>query len=740
MTPTNLDKPVSSGWWVALSNLCSKSEQSRVLGGSLVMLIGSVLVNVVNVGYNVAVARLLGPAGFGHAAAAVTMLMLLSAIALSFQLVCAKFIARNQTDSSRAAVYTTLRRRAWFVGLLLGGILILASGPVAAYLNLPTPQLVMVLAIGIAFYIPLGVKRGGLQGICAFGRLSVNFILEVVVKFVGTILLIELGAGVIGAVAAISASVILAYFFPLNPPELERNPKMELPPSFREGIQAIVFFVGQVIINNVDILLVKHFFESREAGIYAAIALVGRVVYMLSWSVVSAMFPISASARRDEPGEAVVVVPLLIVLAIATVATLGLGVFPDLALHVLFGSTLQAGHGALKDLLVLNAASTGAYSLAMVLMAYEMSRKIANTGWIQLGCAAATVLGIYSIHGTLLHVMYVQLVLRILLLVCLVMPFLRKQGSRLAEARVLEEPNALAMDEILPAHAAPTTAAADLGMAGSAQLAMGLTRLRPVVEAEVIAEFLKSEFYHSEFDRDRAKFQAVVTAADISNEAENTLRRALLFRRRGAMWRELPQDTAWWEVSLSPGHVDKIRIFPRAQWRKFASGSFLLKDVVACIQSSCPTAAALSRGSSGRSARAHSAFVAGLQALSARLRTHPDRSGILLIGIDQNLPLTIIEGNHRMAAAMLAGPEIAVQCFRFFCGFSARMNECCWYQTTLANLYRYARNRLASMVDDHEAEIARFLHHEDRPLTDLYSDAVNPVAAQKSAGSEGEAA
>ena len=43
--------------------------------------------------------------------------------------------------------------------------------------------------MGTAFYIPLGVRRGLLQGMYEFRRLSVNFILEVVVKLGATIAL-----------------------------------------------------------------------------------------------------------------------------------------------------------------------------------------------------------------------------------------------------------------------------------------------------------------------------------------------------------------------------------------------------------------------------------------------------------------------------------------------------------------------------------------------------------------------
>ena len=59
-----------------------------------------------------------------------------------------------------------------------------------------------------------------------------------------------------------------------------------------------------------------------------------------------------------------------------------------------------------------------------------------------------------------------------------------------------------------------------------------MKRLRRVTEAEVIAEFLKNEFYQEEFHQDREQFEHVVLDADLSDQMGNALRRALLFRRR----------------------------------------------------------------------------------------------------------------------------------------------------------------------------------------------------------------
>jgi O-antigen/teichoic acid export membrane protein len=693
MTVKSPSRSTQPSWRLAWDTLRSERTHARIFGGSLTMLIGSGLVSAVNFGYNVAVARMLGPSEFGHAAAAVTLLMLVSAITLAFQLVCAKFIAKNDSDRAKSAVYSTLLHRAWYVGIALGSLLILCSSPVAHYLRMPSPSLVILLALGVAFYIPLGVRRGGLQGICSFHKLTANFILEALVRFGGAIVLIKAGLGVNGAVGAIAASVVVAYFLPLTPRQLEQSPETGLPASFREGIQAIVFFVGQVVINNVDILLVKHFFAAREAGLYAAIALVGRVVYFFSWSVMSAMFPISAQADDQKENPSVLAVPLIMVLGISVVFALALGAFPGFVLRAVFGAGFEAaaGHG-LNSLLMLYAAATGAYSLAVVLMAYEMSRKLANSGWIQLAFSGAVVLGITAFHSTLKQVIVVQLVLMVVLFIAAALPFFRVRNKR------------------APAHAYV-----------EAHTPSHMQRIRRVREAEVIAEFLRNEFYHPEFQNDRDRFQRWVANPDIKNEAENALRRALLFRRRESMWRELPADTEWWEVKVSPEDLRRIRVFPRAQWRRVASGSFLLSDIVQRI------------GAYKTSRSRTSSFISKLRALSARLCAEPDHSGVLLIGVDESQPLTIIEGNHRVTAAMLASPSIALNRFRYFCGFSPRMTECCWYQTNLTNLWRYARNRVKVLMYDREAEIARMLrHHAPETVSEPYDASANPPVAQPS--------
>ena len=219
----------------------------------------------------------------------------------------------------------------------------------------------------------------------------------------------------------------------------------------------------------------------------------------------------------------------------------------------------------------------------------------------------------------------------------------------------------------------------------------GMRRLRRITEQEVIAEFLKSEFHHEEFHQYREKVEHLVLQADLTNAAENDQRRALLYRRRGHMWRELPADTEWWEVQIESSDLNLIRVFPRAQWRRIADGSFLLPDVVERIRTRRFTGLAQE-------------CITKVHAIKGSLRRRDDLGCALLIGVDESNALTILEGNHRLTAALLDCDNVPQTQLRVLCGFSPRMNECCWYETNASNLWHYAKNRLKNLFDDRYLE------------------------------------
>ena len=222
-----------------------------------------------------------------------------------------------------------------------------------------------------------------------------------------------------------------------------------------------------------------------------------------------------------------------------------------------------------------------------------------------------------------------------------------------------------------------------------------MKKLRQIPEAEVIAGFLKNEYYQEEFHSDRTQFESVVIQPDTTNTAQNALRRALLFRRRGHLWREIPAGTQWHEVQLEDCDLKRVRVFPRHPWWAITLGGFQLERIAERIRN-------------GRASHLPQ-FMTKIHSLGYHMRMEPRRSTVVLIGVDETLPLTILEGNHRLTAAMLVSRTLIGERFQVICGFSPQMRHCCWYATTPAALVRYLTHRLQNLFYDPEADLARVL-------------------------------
>jgi O-antigen/teichoic acid export membrane protein len=639
----------------------SKLWRTRVIRGSAILLLSSGVVAATNLVYNLLIARTLGASGFGHASALYTLLMLVTAVTLSFQIVTSKFVARNSDGAVQAQIYTTLMRRAWLVGFAIAALATAGSAYLQAYLNLPAQHDLVLLAIAAGVYVPVGVRRGWMQGSYNFGGLALNVVVEVAVKFVFALLLLHVGMGVTGVMVAVLFSIVAAYIA-ANTPNAASGP-IEIA-QLAEGMQAVLYFVGQVILSNLDILLVKHFFPPQLAGVYAAAALVGRVVFILSWSVVSSMFPITASHSKTHSGRSVLYTALLLVAGIISAFVAVMAILPDAFWTLLLGKQfLLSSNVSFSALLTRYALMTGVYSVAVVVMMYEISRRIGKAAWLQLAASVFLTGGIWWYHNSLSQVILVQAVVMGVLLAVLVF-FLALEA---------EESEA------------------------NADVAAPLHRLRSVPEDEIIAAFLHGEFYHHEYNSYRNEYARFVAQCDLSHQGENTIRRALLFRRRGRLWRELPADTEWWEIELSPSDLARLQSFPRNEWRRFSGGGFYLTEMVERIQ------AEMARGEQNRVLRK-------LDAIATDLRE--DKlvpNAVLLIGTNECDRLTIIEGNHRMIAAMMTMPESAHRRFRFYCGFSPKMNSCCWHKTDPRSALRYLWHLVRYMFHDTSFRLTRRL-------------------------------
>jgi hypothetical protein len=481
----------------------------------------------------------------------------------------------------------------------------------------------------------------------------------------GSYLLIWLGYGVRGVIAANAASVAYAYLaISFKLPVRVSNP-IPLKLIFREMSHALVFFSGQVLINNSDIVLVKHFLSAESAGLYAAVAMVGRVIFAFSSAVVNTMFPLVAGTRQEERKDLkVIATSLVLVMATGSALALGLLLAPAWIWKLAFGAGFEiSGKYDLPYLLALYALTTVVYSLSVVIITFEMSYKIANTSWVQLAFSGVVITGICLFHSSLREVILVQLILMVTLFVFVAIPFL--------------------IDSL-------TDPKGQLCAAGGRPVRL----IRRISEDEVIAEFLKSDFHCEEFRDYQATLREIVTRPNFDDASENAKRRALLFLRHLALWNELPPGIEWYEAEPNEMSLDLIRIFPRAQWLKLARGNFSITAITERV----------------RARRIVDApFLTKIADISQQLLCKDaEFRAVILIGVNEYEPLTVLDGNHRLVAAMLGSPS-GLPKLRFMCGLSPRMTECCWYNTNILTLFRYGKNVLTNTIRNPGAELARLM-------------------------------
>ena len=396
--------------------------KNPLLTGGGVLLISGVLVNLGNYGFNLIVGRWLGPAAFADLSLIITLMLSLTLITATIQTIGAKFAAAWSVADphASAALRAWLGRRAWLLGGGLALTLIGGASALQGFFQSSAALPFALLGVGIPLYLAQGVDRGLLQGQQRFGRLAATYQAEMGTRLLCGIGGVALGGGVNGAVLGLAlsfaASWALARWGYLRP----SHPAALTPTQLRAIRQfagpAATALLGGVIISNSDIFIVKHFFAAVPAGHYAALALIGRVVFFAGATVVTVLFPLVA--QRHASGVAH---QNLLILALAGVGGISGAIvvltvlLPTTIVQVLFGPAYLA----IVPLLWLYALATMLYALANVIVNYRLATgDAAGSNWMLLA-GGAQVVALWYWHADLLQVVQVQVLLMGMLLLVL---------------------------------------------------------------------------------------------------------------------------------------------------------------------------------------------------------------------------------------------------------------------------------------------------------------------------------
>lgn len=274
--------PLSDEGRGAGSKIVAEIRHTLVLGG------GTAAAAVLALLYQFVVGRALGPAEFADFATVLSLVYFgaiaagpVNATAARFS---AEFAAKGDLGSIRALASVLLRWVARY-GLLVCALALLVARPLGAWLHFRSlaPLVVAVAILYVSLIVNLA--RGLLRGVLRFSTYNVNVVVEAGLRLIVGIPLVWV---FVDAGSAVSAYVIaLIVLLPVSALQVRSiwggtEPSPIDPHRVKRfGFPMTLFTVCMAGFLTVDMVLVKHLFDSEQAGLYGGAVTLARSITLI---------------------------------------------------------------------------------------------------------------------------------------------------------------------------------------------------------------------------------------------------------------------------------------------------------------------------------------------------------------------------------------------------------------------------------------------------------------------------
>ncbi|MFT4575164.1 MAG: O-antigen/teichoic acid export membrane protein [Polaribacter sp.] len=392
---------------------------NKKVSSEQLFMISVLIVNGGNYLYNLLLGRILGPEHFADAAVLITFLLTLSFVAMTFQLVIAKFSILFRVKTFNRFM-SSMYKIALIIGVSLGVLIIISSSELQILFNTSSSSMFVVFGFGVPLYFFMSINRGVFQGKKEFTSLSITYQTEMLSR-----LLITLGLILIFGIkfpVIIAFGIIISFVFGMIPFKLKfftLHKRFRIREVYIKQIKSFFLLTAfyeltQVVINNSDILLVKHYFESYDAGLYASLALIGRMVYFIAWMFVMLLLPKVIELKKDGKRTSPVLFKYIgYITFLSCVIISSCALFPETIVHLLFGESYLE----ISSLLWKYALATSLFAISNIFAYYYLSLDKYIPVIISGVFGILQVVLIIWFHETLEQVVHMQILAMLILLV-----------------------------------------------------------------------------------------------------------------------------------------------------------------------------------------------------------------------------------------------------------------------------------------------------------------------------------
>lgn len=289
---------------IYLMNIVARARvavgRDRFLRNNIVVFIGSIVSSALSYLYYPIMARILPFDQFGEVQTLVSLLTQVSLIFSAINIVAVVLIASSKIDKRREHFILELQKLMVYVTVVLGLVAIVVSPLIKDFFHFESVWPLISIIVTFILMVPLVFWNAYLQGKEQFGAMSVVSILGAAGKLVFAVIFVLLGFGALGAALGLLIGQIVTNIFcgkRYDVPRLKQLFKEKLPNwqllrlELGYTVMVVVVSLSVTLLYSGDILLIKHYFSPEQAGIYAGIASIARIIFFLTLSFAVVLLP-----------------------------------------------------------------------------------------------------------------------------------------------------------------------------------------------------------------------------------------------------------------------------------------------------------------------------------------------------------------------------------------------------------------------------------------------------------------
>lgn len=401
-------------------------KHDLVKKGSIFFL-GSNIANFLSFIFNLILVRQLTISNYGIYSSLISFVSLFAMPSSAISTVIIRFSTEffaQKNIKAVAKMYKKFLRFVLIFSLILFSFLSIFSLYISKFLKIDD-MLIIILAIGVISFSYIYTVYGAfLQGFLKFEFLSIVSVLSTIFKIVLVLLFLYLGfslRGVFGAILLATIFPIILVNFNLSFLSDKKNNSSENHFSYQKMLNyalpsgLALFFVSSFITS--DILLVKHFLTPFEAGKYASIALMGRVIFYFSSPFIAVSLPYFIKKNAiNEKSKNNLILPIVIIALASLSFSLFYLIFPGFLSRILLGKDI----GHLYYLSVfLYGVFMSIYSVLMLLVNFFLSKHGSIIYKPIIFFAFVQVAGIILLHKNFEEIIMVSMLSAAMLLISL---------------------------------------------------------------------------------------------------------------------------------------------------------------------------------------------------------------------------------------------------------------------------------------------------------------------------------